>query len=120
MARGGEEPLTWWTGGKQISMDVARGLIFLHGRGVIHGDLKAQNILLTSVSSALPGITLTNTDRSLLLPYKLKLVQALATSLEVITFTSRHLGPRFIAGRQGKDCRRGNGSDSVRAAHTKC
>ena len=45
-----EDRVTWWNGGKQIALDTARGLIFLHGINVIHSDLKSQNILLTAVS----------------------------------------------------------------------
>jgi hypothetical protein len=30
----------------QIALDVARGLVFLHSRRVVHFDLKSPNILL--------------------------------------------------------------------------
>jgi serine/threonine protein kinase len=31
----------------QIALDVARGLVFLHSRRIVHFDLKSPNILLT-------------------------------------------------------------------------
>jgi serine/threonine protein kinase len=47
-----DSQLNWWNGGKQIAVDIAKGLAFLHSRNVIHRDIKSQNILLTRVSSA--------------------------------------------------------------------
>jgi Protein kinase domain len=46
-------PLTWWNGGKQVAMDVARGLVFLHTHKVVHRDLKTSNILISAVRSSL-------------------------------------------------------------------
>jgi hypothetical protein len=41
------EELAWASKGKQIAMDIARGLVYLHSQKVVHADLKAKNILLT-------------------------------------------------------------------------
>lgn len=42
----GTRRVTWYHGGIYIAMDVAAGLNYLHGRRVIHLDLKSSNILL--------------------------------------------------------------------------
>jgi len=42
----GVRKVTWYHGGIYIAMDVAAGLNYLHGRRVIHLDLKSSNILL--------------------------------------------------------------------------
>ena len=34
--------------GHQIALDIARGLVFLHKRRIIHADLKSKNILLSN------------------------------------------------------------------------
>ena len=39
--------LAWNKRGRQIAMDIARGLHFLHSHDVMHSDLKTKNILLT-------------------------------------------------------------------------
>ena len=41
--------LDWWGGGKQVAIDTARGLAFLHANNVIHRDIKSMNILLARV-----------------------------------------------------------------------
>ena len=41
--------LDWWNGGKQVAIDSARGLAFLHANNVIHRDMKSMNILLAKV-----------------------------------------------------------------------
>ena len=39
--------LAWHKRGRQIALDIARGLHFLHSHDVMHSDLKTKNILLT-------------------------------------------------------------------------
>jgi serine/threonine protein kinase len=39
----------------QIALDVARGLVFLHSRRVVHFDLKSPNILLARDGTAKIG-----------------------------------------------------------------
>lgn len=34
----------WWRRGKSIALDIARGLAFLHSRGVLHMDMKSANV----------------------------------------------------------------------------
>ncbi|KAI3429894.1 hypothetical protein D9Q98_010205 [Chlorella vulgaris] len=38
--------VSWYRRGKKIALDVARGLVFLHSRRIVHFDLKSPNILL--------------------------------------------------------------------------
>ncbi|PSC75913.1 5 -nucleotidase isoform B [Micractinium conductrix] len=46
---GMRERLRWEAGGRQVAMDVAEGLDFLHSQaGVQHDDLKSSNVLLTA------------------------------------------------------------------------
>lgn len=42
----GSEALTPWSERRKISLDIARGLAFLHKQGVFHCDLKSENVLL--------------------------------------------------------------------------
>jgi len=42
----------WWSAGRRLALDVARGLHFLHASRVRHGDLKSSNILLTAGRTA--------------------------------------------------------------------
>ena len=41
--------LAWYGQGRNIALDVAHGIAFLHDRKVIHRDIKSKNILLTEV-----------------------------------------------------------------------
>lgn len=44
--------VTWWKRGRKIALDVARGLVYLHSKRVIHFDMKSPNILLTRDGTA--------------------------------------------------------------------
>ena len=44
--------LRWNCCGKNIALDVARGLHFLHNHSVVHFDLKSHNILLSREGTA--------------------------------------------------------------------
>ena len=39
--------VNWRRRGRKIAIDVAKGLVFLHSRRIVHFDLKSPNILLT-------------------------------------------------------------------------
>lgn len=47
-----DERIEWYWQGHQVALDVARGLFFLHSHGVLHGDIKSQNVLLTETWTA--------------------------------------------------------------------
>ncbi|KAK9834170.1 hypothetical protein WJX81_004930 [Elliptochloris bilobata] len=40
--------LSWWRRGRNVALDIARGLHFLHSEHVVHNDLKTKNILLSA------------------------------------------------------------------------
>jgi serine/threonine protein kinase len=42
------EPETPWTARRMFCQDVANGLLALHHCGIVHGDLKLENVLVTS------------------------------------------------------------------------
>lgn len=42
------EKFLWKRRGRQLMLEVAAGLVYLHTRKIIHFDLKASNIMLTS------------------------------------------------------------------------
>lgn len=44
--------VTWWRRGRKIATDVARGLVFLHRRRIVHFDIKAANVLLARDGTA--------------------------------------------------------------------
>jgi len=50
-----DERIEWYWQGHQVALDVARGLFFLHSHGVLHGDIKSQNVLLTETWTAKLG-----------------------------------------------------------------
>ena len=47
LTRDDDGVLAWHRRGRQIALDIARGLHFLHSHDVMHSDLKTKNILLT-------------------------------------------------------------------------
>ncbi|GAB4815748.1 hypothetical protein N2152v2_002794 [Parachlorella kessleri] len=47
--------VTWYRRGKKIAMDVAKALVFLHSRRIVHFDLKSPNILLSRDGTAKVG-----------------------------------------------------------------
>lgn len=47
--------VSWYRRGKKIALDVARGLVFLHSRRIVHFDLKSPNILLAKDGTAKIG-----------------------------------------------------------------
>lgn len=62
----------WFQGGREIAVDVAMGLSFLHAKRVVHLDLKSSNILLRNpeggVGGGPSGAKLTDVGLSKILP----------------------------------------------------
>lgn len=48
----GERLFGWYKRGRNVMMDVARGLTYLHSKRVVHFDLKSANILLSRTGTA--------------------------------------------------------------------
>lgn len=44
--------------GRRVVLEVAKALNFLHARGVVHMDVKSNNVLLTSVRGGRAGLGL--------------------------------------------------------------
>jgi serine/threonine protein kinase len=44
--------VTWYRRGRRIALDIAKGLVFLHSRRIVHLDLKSPNILLSRDGTA--------------------------------------------------------------------
>ncbi|CAN0421124.1 unnamed protein product, partial [Scytosiphon promiscuus] len=40
---------------RQIIGDICAGMVFLHGKGTVHGDLKSANVLLDGAGRAKVG-----------------------------------------------------------------
>ncbi|PRW21099.1 serine threonine- kinase [Chlorella sorokiniana] len=47
--------VTWFKRGKKIALDVARALVYLHSRRIVHLDIKSANVLLTRDGTAKVG-----------------------------------------------------------------
>lgn len=47
--------VTWWRRGKKIALDVARALVYLHSKRIVHLDVKSANVLLTRDGTAKLG-----------------------------------------------------------------
>src|SRR4051812_24446982 len=81
-----------------MALEVARGLQFLHGAGVVHRDLKADNVLLDAHGHAKIG--------SVSVCLKLLALRVCASSNSVSTSLSRPgRGSSRCAGRPGRGCR---------------
>ena len=39
--------VSWYRRGKKVATDVARALVYLHSRRIVHLDIKSANVLLT-------------------------------------------------------------------------
>lgn len=44
----------WFGKGRNIAIDVGKGLAFLHSNRIVHCDLKSKNIMLTAVRHCAP------------------------------------------------------------------
>lgn len=51
-SREGGRIFSWYNRGHRVMLDVAKGLQYLHGRRIVHLDLKSANILLNRKGSA--------------------------------------------------------------------
>lgn len=47
--------VSWWHRGQRVMIDVAKGLVFLHSKRIVHFDLKSPNILLARDGTAKIG-----------------------------------------------------------------
>jgi tRNA A-37 threonylcarbamoyl transferase component Bud32 len=51
----GERLFGWYVRGKQVALDVAKALNYLHSRSIVHLDIKSSNVLLTATGTAKLG-----------------------------------------------------------------
>lgn len=82
----------------QLLADVAAGMAYLHACSVVHGDLKAENVLLASVPDRPQGLAAKVTDFGLarLLTVRRLAAQALRRGILKAQFTPRGV-PGFVA-----------------------
>ncbi|KAK9839800.1 hypothetical protein WJX81_002595 [Elliptochloris bilobata] len=87
-AEGGPGIFAWNRWGRRIALDIARGLCFLHGLGIVHFDLKSHNILLAADGTA----KIADVGLARLLN------QGYVSRLDDVTGTFSHAAPELLLG----------------------
>lgn len=79
--------VTWWRRGKKVAIDIAKGLVFLHSRRIMHADLKSSNILIARDGTA--KIADVGMARVMAQDYVTGIISTLAWSAPEILFNAR-------------------------------